>query len=77
MTSCKNVDFVLTWRVCIPVCIGLATFKCITQLQLNLIEGSSLKNSKFPQGLSRQAEVEERCPTSTEEKAAMLCRAFI
>lgn len=77
MTSCKNVDFMLTWSVCIPVCICLATYKCITQLQPNLIEDSSLKNSKFPQGLSRQAEVEERCPTSTEEKAAILCWAFI
>lgn len=75
MSSCENVAFMLTWRVCIPVCICLATFKCIIQLQLNLREGSSLKNSKFPQGLSR--EVEERCPTSTEEKAAMLCWAFV
>lgn len=50
------------------VCISPATFKCVIQLQPNLTEESHLKNSKFPEGLSRQAKVEERCPTSTEAK---------
>lgn len=64
----RNTDFVFMQSMCIRVCLFLATFKCVIQLQPNLTGKSHLKNSKFPEGLNRQAEVEERCPTSTEEK---------
>lgn len=63
--------------VCIHVCAPLAAFKCFAQFQPNLMEFGGLANSKFPQGLSRRAEVEERCPTSAEEKTAMLYRDFM